>query len=263
MATKSKKTEKVNKNSKKLKASNKKFKVNSKKDKQTKKKIIISAIIVVFVLVAGATIWTVITDSKQEEILREEITNLSKKDIKKDRYNNTIKTHGDYAIVEDTIKKYLDDYAVNLQGLLKIMNDQKLSNILSVSNLKEDGPDFVKTKEYLTKTKTEFNEKLTKLTKMTSENEIMAQIKNKNLDKFYINLYEELMLRGVAGSDFKTSREDLKSASDTINKILDTEEKIIDLLISNKGKWSIENDKLVFQNTDTLNKYNELKKQLS
>ena len=240
-----------------------KRKVNSKKRKINKKKIIVAVIITVFVLVGGITACTVITDSKQESILREEVKILSKKDITKDRYNVTIKTHGDYAVVEKAIKEYLDDYAVTLQSLLKIMDDKQLANILSIDNLKSDGPDFVKTKEYLTNTKKDFNEKLTKLTNMTSEDEIMKQIKSKNLDKFYVNLYEELMLRGVGGSDFKTSRDDLEKASSTINNILDTESKMIDLLVSNKGNWSIENNKLVFKNTDILNKYNELKKQLS
>lgn len=240
-----------------------KRKVNSKKRKVNKKKVIVAVIIVVFVLVGGITACTVITDSKQEAILREEVKILSKKDITKDRYNVTIKTHGDYAVVEKAIKEYLDDYAVTLQSLLKIMDDKQLANILSIDNLKSDGPDFVKTKEYLTSTKKDFNEKLSRLTNMTSEEEIMKQIKSKNLDKFYVNLYEELMLRGVGGSDFKTSRDDLEKASSTINNILDTESKMIDLLVSNKGNWSIENNKLVFKNTDILNKYNELKKQLS
>ena len=91
----------------------------------------------------------------------------------------------------------------------------------------------------------------------------MKKIKSQKLNSYYIDLYEELMLRGVAESDFKESQDELKTASEKINNLLDTQSKIIDLLISSKGTWSVEGDKVVFQNTDTLNKYNELIGQLS
>lgn len=230
--------------------------------KKTKMKIIIAVAVVVLVI-AAAIGYMIVKDLKQEDILRDEIAELSKKDIMTARYNTPIKTNGDYAVVEKTIKEYLDDYSTTLKSVLDIMEDKQLANLLSADNYKSDGPDFVKSKEYLTKTKNSFNEKLTKLTKMTSEKEIMKKIKSQKLNSYYIDLYEELMLRGVAESDFKESQDELKTASEKINNLLDTQSKIIDLLISSKGTWSVEGDKVVFQSTDTLNKYNELIGQLS
>ena len=41
------------------------------------------------------------------------------------------------------------------------------------------------------------------------------------------------------------------------------ETQVINLLLENNGKWSIENDKIVFQDTNTLNQYNELIQKVS
>ena len=143
------------------------------------------------------------------------------------------------------------------------MEDEKLVNCLSADNYKNDGPDFTETKDYLTKTKESFNNKLDKLTDMTSEEKIMESINKQKLDSYYVDLYEELMLKGIAASDFEESQKDLQTASARINNVLNVESEVIDLLIQNKGKWSIENDKIVFQSTETLNQYNELIKKLN
>ncbi len=225
--------------------------------KRNKTKIII-IVVAVFLVLAAVIGYVIIKDLKQEDILRDEVAVLSKKDITKASYDTPIKTNGDYAVVEKTIKEYLDDYSTTLKSVLEILEDEQLTNLLSANNYKNDGPDFVKSKEYLAKTKSSFNEKLEKLTKMTSEKEIMKKIEKKNLNDYYVDLYEELMLRGVADSDFKESQVQLQTASEKINNLLDTQTQVIELLISSKGTWSVDGEKIVFQNTDTLNKYNEL-----
>ena len=93
---------------------------------------------------------------------------------------------------------------------------------------------------------------------MTSESEIMKRIENKNLDSYYVKLYKELMLKETTEEDFKKSIKNLEKLKTSINKVLDTEEDVIDLLIKNKDKWKIEENKIVFQDTETLEKYNEL-----
>ena len=229
----------------------------AKKKKKRNIKLIgtIIGIIVIILCILG---YMLIKDLKQEDILRAEVQNLSKKDFTTDRYNTSIKTRGDYAVVEKTIKEYLDEYATDLQSLSDITKDEKIKSILSADNYQKDGPDFNSTKKYLQNTKADFNTKINSLTSKTSEEEIMQKIEDKKLDKYYVDLYKELMLSESADTDFKKSLESLKELSETINNILDTEEAVIDLLISEKGKWTIEEGKIVFQSTDALNRYNEL-----
>ena len=67
----------------------------------------------------------VIRDATMENELKNEMEYLSKLDITKDRYNKKTVTRGKYAVVEKSIKKYLDDYHLELQEVLKLINDDE------------------------------------------------------------------------------------------------------------------------------------------
>ncbi|MCI9585464.1 MAG: hypothetical protein HFH45_02360 [Bacilli bacterium] len=231
--------------------------MNAKKSNKNRN-IIIGTVVGVVLLIIGFIGYIVIGDLKQEDILRNEIKIISEKDVTKDRYNNPIKTKEDYAVVEKAIKEYLDDYAVTLQNVMKIIEDKTIINMLTADNYQKDGPDFKTSKEFLTNTKKTLSEGLTKLSNMTSTETVMKNIEDKKLDKYYNDLYKELMLNGIAEKDFETAKQYLQTAGNQMNNLLNVEEQVIDLLIANKGKWKIENGKIVFQETATLNKYNEL-----
>lgn len=231
--------------------------MNAKKSNKNRN-IIIGTVVGVVLLIIGLIGYIVIGDLKQEDILRNEIKIISEKDVTKDRYNNPIKTKEDYAVVEKAIKEYLDDYAVTLQNVMKIIEDKTIINMLTADNYQKDGPDFKTSKEFLTNTKKTLSEGLTKLSNMTSTETIMKNIEDRKLDKYYNDLYKELMLNGIAEKDFETAKQYLQTAGNQMNNLLNVEEQVIDLLIANKGKWKIENGKIVFQETATLNKYNEL-----
>ncbi|MCI9084211.1 MAG: hypothetical protein HFH46_01170 [Bacilli bacterium] len=231
--------------------------MNAKKSNKNRN-IIIGTVVGVVLLIIGFIGYIVIGDLKQEDILRNEIKIMSEKDVTKDRYNNPIKTKEDYAVVEKAIKEYLDDYAVTLQNVMKIIEDKTIINMLTADNYQKDGPDFKTSKEFLTNTKKTLSEGLTKLSNMTSTETIMKNIEDRKLDKYYNDLYKELMLNGIAEKDFETAKQYLQTAGNQMNNLLNVEEQVIDLLIANKGKWKIENGKIVFQETATLNKYNEL-----
>ena len=102
----------------------------------------------------------VIRDATMLNDLKKEINTLSKLEITKDRYNTKIKTRGNYGVVEKSIKKYLDDYAVSLQEVLNVLDDKELTKVLSYDNYKNDGPEFAKSLEYLNKKKDTFNKKV-------------------------------------------------------------------------------------------------------
>lgn len=232
------------------------------KKKKVKRNVIIgfTACVLVILALFGYFLYT---DLKQEDILREEISTLVNKDITKDRYDSNIKTRGDYAVVEKEIKSYLDEYAVTCQSVLKIMDDKTLINMLSADNYQKDGPDFNSSKKYLSDTKSKLNKDLGRLTTMTSSKEIMKNIEAKKLDKYYVDLYRELMLNGIAEKDFENAKSYLESASARVNNLLNVEEQVINLLVANKGKWKIQNDKIVFDEVNTLNQYNELIKKVA
>ena len=105
----------------------------------------------------------VIRDATSLNDLKKEAKVLSKLDITKDRYNTRIKSSGDYAVVEKAMKSYLDDSAVLMQDILGIINDEKLTKILSFDNYSKDGPEFTESLKYLEDTKKSFNNNVEKM----------------------------------------------------------------------------------------------------
>lgn len=222
-----------------------------------KKKMIVIVAILALIIV-GVIGYFATLDLKQGVILRKEVDTIGKSDITKDEIDMTIKTKGDYAVVEKTIKEYLNNYSINIKEAMNIMQDKKMAEILTVDNYKNDGPEFINSKEYISKAKTDFNEKMNLLISMTSEEKMMQEIENKNLDSNFVELYRELMLGDKMEEDLKQMVKSLEEASTTINNILDTQEKVIDLLINNKGKWEVEGNQIQFSTQKLVNEYNSL-----
>lgn len=200
----------------------------------------------------------VIRDATMENELRKEVKYLSKLDVTKDRYNRKIKTSGKYAIVEKAIKEYLDDYAVSLQNVLSIINDEELTTILSYDNYTSDGPEFTKSREYLESTKNEFNDEIDDLINKLSEDEIKAYIKTKTDDEYYIDLYNELMLSSKMSSDYNETLELLKSSKTRVNNVFDTSSEVLNFLALYKDSWVVEDGQIKFQTTELYNYYNSL-----
>lgn len=222
-----------------------------------KKKMIVIVAILALIIV-GVIGYFATLDLKQGVTLRKEVDTIGKLDITKDEIDMTIKTKGDYAVVEKTIKEYLNTYSVNIKEAMNIMQDKKMAEILTADNYKNDGPEFTNSKEYISKTKTDFNEKMNLLINMTSEEKMMQEIENKNLDSNFVELYRELMLGEKMEEDLKQMVTSLEEASTTINNILDTQEKVIDLLINNKGKWEVQGSQIQFSTQKLVNEYNSL-----
>lgn len=221
-----------------------------------KKMIVIGAILVLIVL--GVVGYFASLDLKQGVILRKEVDTIGKSDITKDEIDMTIKTKGDYAVVEKTIKEYLNTYSINIKETMNIMQDKKMAEILTADNYKNDGPEFLNSKEYISKTKTDFNQKMELLINMTSEEKMMQEIESKNLDSNFVELYRELMLGEKMEEDLKQMVKSLEEASETINNILNTQQKVIDLLINNKGNWEVKGNQIQFSTQKLVNEYNNL-----
>lgn len=223
-----------------------------------KKKII--SIVVILLLIAGGTIaYLYMTDMKQEEILIQEVNKISELDLSSDDVDMDIKTKGDYAIVEKAIKGYIHEYSNITKATINIMNDEKVEDILSIENYKKDGPDFVETKKYVENSKKEFNDNIQKLIELTNEESIKKNIEKANLtDNYYLELYNNLMLGEEMSQDLKDTEAELVDSKEMLNEVYDTQENVIDFLVKNKGKWSIEGDELQFESDDLANKYEEL-----
>lgn len=223
-----------------------------------KKKIIVVAIIIVLAIV-GVVGYMLASSLMQEITLRKEADAIGKLDITKDSIDMEIKTKGDYGVVEKTMKEYMNTYGTTCKELMDILQDDQMGKILTAENYKNDGKEFIKTKEYITKTKTDFNEKINKLIEMSSEEKMMEVVKEKQLEESYVELYKEIMLGNEIKEDLQEVVSELEEASKAINNRLEVEEKIINLLVENKNKWNVnDNGEIEFETQKLVDEYNNL-----
>lgn len=223
----------------------------------TKRKLLFIFLFIIldFFLIIG---YLTVVDLTQENNLKKEINKLTKLDITKDRYNTDIVTRGNYGKVEKKIKEYLDDYAVSLQKIIDLLNDQKITKLLSADNYSKDGPEFSESIKFINATKTRVNKEFNVLIKKCSEIEIIKYIEKESLDSYYIELYKELMFDNNMSEDFNESKKLLEDSKITINNILDTSLEVINFLILNKDYWKIEDNQILFQTNDLINQYNTM-----
>ena len=199
-----------------------------------------------------------IRDATSINQLKKEVNELTKLSIVKDRYNRPIKTKGGYAIVESSIKDYLDDYAVSVQEVSELIHDPKLSRILSYDNYLEDGPDFQNSLAYLSESKETFNQEIDELLSDLDEEQIMENIYQRTDDPYYISLYEELMFDGDMTDELKESKEMFTNMKERVNGIYDSSLNVLNFLITYNDSWKLEDGQIKFETQELCDYYDTL-----
>lgn len=225
------------------------------------KKLKVSIIVIVAILVIGigAFAYFLISDLIEEGKLKNEINNISYvmaegnfEDAKS--MTKTRVTKGDNLKVEDAAKNYLAELIDSTSGLIEIANDERLVNMLTADNYIKDGPEFTNTKSFITEAKNKINESKEKSKdKFTREN-MMSHL-DKNLDSYYVDLYKELM----GEADY----ESIETSLNEISNILENSEKVINFLVKNKDKWSVQNNTIIFTEDNLISEYNSLLSNMS
>ena len=224
-----------------------------------KKIIIIVAIIIVAILAIMG--YFIFSDLKQEENLKTELSEISDltnaETIDTDAINerlDRIITTGDYAVVEDAFKTYLRENFDNILKITEILNDERITTLLTVENYKEDGKEFTESKNYIVTTRNELERCKAKYAEFLTEEKAMSYIDDKGLDSYYTDLYKQEFVGDIESSNDGV----VESSIDEIIAILNTSEKILNLLSENQNDWEIEGENIVFSNDSLSNEYDEL-----
>ena len=231
-----------------------------------KKTIIWIIIAIVLVIVIGIGV-LVVKDFKQEDILRQEMLefeNLTRAEtIDLDAIDQRIrelKTTGDYGVIEKAMKDYLADVVNVSVDIANILNDERMTNILTPANYAEDGPDFVETKQFLQESMGKIEQYKNEVLELLTNEKAMSYIENKNLDQYYIDLYKEIALSEDTALDEDNA--EIENSLNEANQILETETQIINFLSENKGNWEVQGENIVFNSDALTNQYNEYVSQL-
>lgn len=226
-----------------------------------RKKVLIT-ILIIIVLAIALIGYYFVSDMIQEDKLRtelSEINNLANAEtIDIDAINerlDRIVTTGDYAVVEDAFKSFLRESFDNSIQIANILNDEKITTLLTAENYKEDGKDFTESKNYITTTRATLEECKDKYSEFLTEEKAMSYINNKNLDSYYINLYKEEFV-----GDMGETEDDgiVENSIDEIISILNTSEEVLNLLSDNQNEWEIDGENIVFSNDNLANEYDNL-----
>lgn len=161
-----------------------------------------------------------------------------------------------YAIVEIVAKDYLSDVFDKILELEDIINDERMNNVLTVTNYKEDGPNFTDTINYLDETKQKVLNLKASMLGDLEVNTIMSYIINEDLEESYIDLYGTLEF--AKESNINKNKENIESAVDSFVSQIEGMESVIDFLIENKNEWEINDDMIVFDDTSLSNEYNDM-----
>lgn len=226
-----------------------------------KKKVLIIIAIIVAIIV-GIITYMLITDLNQESKLKDELNyldslvNVENIDLDKiDEILNRTVTKDDYQVVEKAYKSYLSDSFDNIVTITNIINDEKLTNALTVENYQEDGPDFVVSKEYLETSKEVLINSKTNYYSLLSEEKAMSYIDTEGLDSYYIDLYKDELLGDI---ETESADQTIANSIDDIINIIDISLEALNFLSENKESWIIQNNQIVFDNQDLTDEYNRI-----
>lgn len=202
--------------------------------------------------------YLVIRDKTNLNNLNKEVTEINKLDITKDSFDRRIKTSGDYALVEKTIKNYLNEYSNGVQNVKNTMDDSRLTTILSYDNYSTDGFEFVESFKYLNTTKEAFNKEIDLLIEKSSKEYIEKYI-NKNIeDKYFNDLCKDLMVTEERIKSLEETKKTLEVIKSKVNKIIDSSVEVLNLLKDNKNDCVLEEGQIKFKSKSVYDKYNEL-----
>ena len=224
-------------------------------------KIFLNIVIIALVgIIAFLVIRNFMTDGKvQREIkqLYDLIYNSDEYDLEAiyGKFDDVVSNDG-YAIVEIVAKDYLSDVFDKLLKLDETINDEKMNNVLTVNNYKEDGPNFTETKKYLNKTRQNIlNLEATMLDDL-EVNTIMSYIINEDLEESYFDLYGSLEF--AKEKNIKKNKENIENAVDSFVSQIEGMEKVLNFLSEHKNEWEITDDMIVFDDTSLSNEYNDM-----
>ena len=226
-----------------------------------KKKILIVLLIIIVIALVGVG-YFVFTDMMQEDKLKTELSELNDlvnaENINMDAVNEKLDrriTTGDYEKVEDAYKSYLRDNFDNSIQIANILNDEKITTLLTVENYESDGKDFTESKEYITNTRETLEECKAKYTEFLTEEKAMSYINDKGLDSYYTDLYKNEFIGDMSLASKDTTVQD---SIDEVITILNTSEEVLNLLSENQDSWEIDGENISFNNESLSNEYDEL-----
>lgn len=225
--------------------------------KQRKLFLFICFIIIDLLLVSGILL---LRDVTLKNILSNEVNALGDLNFFKDDYSYSIKSRGNYAVIEEVIKDYLSNYATLVQKVANASNGVELSGLLLTSSIESDGPLFEQTLKYLDEYQVEFNQDMDEVFYYLDDNlSIDNYITQYTDNQEVIELYQELITKNHFSEKLENSKQQLVIERIDTNSYIDSVRAVIMFLKDNSNNYTISNGQVTFNDSNSLNEYVKLK----
>lgn len=228
-----------------------------------KKKSIVWIILgVVSIFIIVAVVWGIFFRNYfEEQKLRKEIDRIAKYDITTETIPMDLVTTGDYGVVEETIKSYLNEYGSLCRKIVESLGEERLETILSYENYQQDGPEFQNSKVYLSELKQNLMTDFDALIALTDDKKIEEALGEKTISERAKKLYHKLMKEDIENEEFKTIAKDLEETKEEVFNLIERSEKVLTFLTERKGTWTLANGLIEFSTQEDVDTYNSLIKE--
>lgn len=220
------------------------------------KKLTTYLILLIITTIALAITYFRIIGLSQKDRLIREISIAAKTDIEK--LDTNTKTTGQYKIIEKDLKQYFYDMKTNLKTVIETTQDTRYTTILKVENLKYDGPDFEESLKFLDDAYKRMQTCSTYIKNNLSESDFQKRVDALNLSQPYKDLYMQLVREYILSEEENTSKGQIEVGITSFNKIIIYQKKVLEYLRENKAGWGINEDSLIFFDTDVMIGYSTL-----
>ncbi len=223
-------------------------------------KIIILVVFLIIVGVVGYFGYNYYTDNKEKVLLEdevEEILNYINEDsVNIDKINEIVGkdiTTGNRLAVEHALENYILDSANAIKVTIDLLNDTRMTNLLSADNYLKDGPTFVNSMAYIKETKEKLLQNKQDILNLTDTSKTLSYFTNPTNDDYYEKMYQDLALgSGLKSSDITN----FSNSIDSLVNLLNVSNEALTFLSQNANGWQIENNQIYFTNQTLLNTYN-------
>ena len=196
--------------------------------------------------------------TRQENLLKDELSNLIKLNLLTDSINIEVKSQGDYGYIEKEVKNYYSEISSNLQLILDITNDEDFNSLSSLENLKKDDDELNNSFAIINKTKLKYKNTMDTLKREINKDRISKLINRSNLNTYFKNLYDDLMYSDDELDYILEYQEYINDIDKHETVLINKTEELIKFLKEQKGKWKIENDEFKSDSEFITLKYQQL-----
>lgn len=218
-------------------------------------------------ILIGLVIFAFVIKEREETTLKEELITFQNKDLGVDNFNISIKTKGDYAYVEEAIKKYYKSLSSNVKDINFYLNNNDFLNILATEELIKNRPDYTYSHITVKSTRSKINKAIGEIDKLCSEDTIKDLINKDELMPIGRSYYYDLFLKYIYTEDDIVRLDNLKEEMDLVSKqlnsFLDKIDEILVFLHKNDEEVILDEEKGInFSDKDTLNEFKKLYNEL-